>query len=136
MQPIRGERKEEVVHDGWTHDGKRLGQSDAVHVVTDDGAVESRLTGRTTACVCGCLEKPGGFCSECIQPVCVNCYGFCAGVCHRPLCPRHSVFDTDERGAVVRLCRSCHGQVSRRKVARGVVRALLSPFLRFKDSNG
>ena len=135
MRPIRGERSDEVVHDPWDFSARKLGQDDTLHVVTDEGGIDSLRTGRHVACVCGCLKPPGGFCAECVQPVCVDCYGFCAGNCHKPLCPRHSVFVFDATGSVVRLCRACHSQVSRKRIVRGVFRALLSPFVRFEQDN-
>ena len=137
MQPIRGEREEEFVHDPWEKNQQQVGQNDTVHVVSDAGGIESHRTGRRVACVCGCLKPAGGFCSECTLPVCVDCYGFCADDgCHKPLCPRHSVFTESESGARVRFCQSCYGKVSRKKIARGVFRALFSLFIEFEDHHG
>ncbi len=136
MKPIRGERSEDVVHDPWDFRARKLGQDDTLHVVTDEGGIDSHRTGHRVACVCGCLKPPGGFCAECVQPVCADCYGFCAGSCRKPLCPRHSVFVLNATGEVVRFCRACHGQVSRKKIVRGVFRTLLSPFVRFEDPRG
>ena len=136
MQPIRQEQDEEIIHDPWIREEQKLGQSDTQHVVGDAGGIESHRTGRRVGCVCGCLKPAGGFCGECIQPVCVDCYGFCAGDCHKPLCPRHSVFVPVGDGTTLRLCQSCHGARSRRKLVWGVVRGLLSPFIRFTDSDG
>ena len=135
MQPIRGEREQDVVHDPWERNEQQLGQKDTTHVLSDEGAIESLRTGRRIACVCGCLKPAGGFCGKCVQPVCVDCFGFCVG-CHMPLCPRHSTFAAGDNGSTVRLCRACHGSLSRKKLVRGLFRAALSPFVRFEDSDG
>lgn len=134
MKPIRGEREREVIHDPWHGGEKSIGQNDTTHVLSDDGAIESLRTGRRMACACGCLKPPGGYCGRCVQPVCVDCFGFCLG-CHMPMCPRHSVFVDSESGATLRFCKHCHEKASRRKLARDVVRTILSPFIRFGDGH-
>ncbi len=132
MQPIRGEREREVIHDPWDQDEQQVGQNDTTHILNDEGAIESLRTGRRVACVCGCLKPAGGFCAACTKPVCVDCYGFCSS-CFMPLCPRHSVFSRIEDGSTARLCRACGGTSARKRLLRGVVRGVLSPFIRFDD---
>ncbi len=135
MQPIRGEREEEIAHDPWDSHANPLGQNDTVHVVNDEGAIESHRTGRRHACTCGCLKPAGGFCAVCAKASCVDCHGFC-GCCHMPLCPRHSVFEPSDDGRTNRLCTQCSGANKRKRLVRGIVRGVLAPFVRFGDSDG
>lgn len=131
MRPIRHIRQREVVRDTYSNSDHAIGDKSTAHALSDQGAIESTETSQRTSCVCGCLKQPGGFCAQCSgPPVCVDCLGFCLR-CHRPLCPRHSVFSIDSAGNTVRLCRRCADDHRRKRIARAFVRTLLSPFVDF-----
>ena len=132
MQPIRGEREDEFCHDPWNKTPRQTGQADTTHVLNDAGAIECHRVGRRFACVCGCLKPVGGFCADCGESVCVDCYGFCHG-CHMPLCPRHSVFE--QADTALRWCKSCNTMRHRGRLVRNFARAVLSPFVRFGDDD-
>lgn len=135
MKPIRGERHREMACDAWHATDRQIGESDVAHYLSDDGAIESFRTGRRFACSCGCLRPAGGFCAECgpdAGPVCdvhlLHCHR-----CSKPLCLGHSSEADLPDGQRVRLCRACFEAGGRRRVARTIVRTLLSPFVRFED---
>jgi len=134
MKPIRGEREQEVVHEPWQGTANPIGQSDATHVLSDAGGIESLRTNRRYACDCGCLRPPGGFCAVCGGVVCERCFGFCEQ-CHMPLCPRHSVFLEEPGGQQRRLCRECGDSRARKRLGTRVARVVLSPFIEFEDSD-
>ncbi len=134
MQPIRGEREDEFCHDPWNKTARQTAQNDTTHVLNDAGAIESQRVARRFACVCGCLKPPGGFCAVCAESVCVDCYGPCCR-CHVPLCPGDSVFEHDDAAGILRWCKSCYATRTRSRLARNVVRAILSPFVRFGDDH-
>jgi len=135
MQPIRGEREEELAYDPWDAQASPLGQQDTTHVVNDAGAIESHRTAHRRACSCGCLKPAGGYCALCANVSCVACHGVCSR-CHMPICPRHSVFSDIDGARAERLCNQCSAERRRQRRLRGFVRGILSPFIRFKDDHG
>lgn len=135
MRPIRGHRSRGVVHDPWGGNERQIEQTDVAHILSDTGAIESHQTERRTACGCGCLNAPGGFCTDCKAEqkdatVCVSCFGHCEqGGCGKPTCRRHSAYAVLPSGEHVRLCLPCHEAFKRRRLLRLTVRLLL-PFSR------
>ena len=134
MKPIRNERNRRLVHDPWQFDQTDTEHSDVDHFVDDDGGLESECVERQFACGCGCLRQAGGFCAICLQTVCVSCFGFCRH-CHKPLCPRHSMFATESSGQEFRLCQLCYESMGRKRLLLQVSRLLLSPFIKLEGSN-
>ncbi len=128
MRPIRSEHERGLVLDPWTGRPYLSSGSSAVHILTDQGAVETRRTLRQIACGCGCVGPVGGFCF-CGAAVCARCFSHCP--CGRPLCRRHGVLVSASGGQIIRLCQSCHESTARKQVLRRVARALLSPFVEF-----
>lgn len=131
MKPIRGEQQKEVAHDPWEAHETQLQETDAVHRVTDDGALASQQVSRRFASGCGCLKPPAGFCGICGATACADCFGHCR--CGKPLCPRHSVFVEGPGGKALRLCKDCRESAGRKQMARRIGRLMLSPFVAFED---
>ncbi len=142
MRPLRHEQHHEVVHDGWTGQPHVVGQQTTDHVLTDEGEVRSLHVTHTTACACGCANRPvGGFCAVdgCGVPVCERCFSSSVcrcGACLKPVCPAHAVRRAGPTGNTVTLCAECDSTLTRQRVVRQVLRALLSPFLRWEDHHG
>lgn len=133
MKPLRSEVKTQIAHEPWQQDRQHATDQDQVsHALTDDGAIASQSQIHRQACICGCLKAPGGFCAVCRGLVCVVCFGLCDH-CRMPLCGRHSVFAQCQEDGFVRLCQSCaRSQRARRRSVR-IVKAILSPLIRFED---
>ena len=136
MKPIRGERDVEVAHEPQTWGSKQaqFKQADAVHTVSDAGAIESHRTARHFAAGCGCIAPPAGFCAVCSETACSSCFGFCER-CRKPLCPRHTVFIEEPDDRKIRRCRPCHETKGRTRRLRQIGRLLLSPFIVFEKSH-
>lgn len=139
MKPIRGERKLQVIHEPWGSKGQASQQEDVAHFVSDSGGLESHHLSRQMALDCGCLKSPAGFCIDCVSQgarglTCESCFGHCqAGGCGRPVCRRHSVAVDGAEGKTLRLCRPCYEAAKRKQIARGIVRSILSPFVRSNE---
>lgn len=132
MTGIRRESSREFAHDPWGLGGAETGRERVGHFLDQDGAIRTVRSRSHQACSCGCLKPPRGFCADCPAgvPVCIDCFGHCA--CGKPLCPRHSVLEPGA-GSSMRLCRGCAGALKRRRRARTFWRAVLSPFIQFKE---
>lgn len=80
---------------------------------------------------CGCSDQKmeGGKCGErgCNRISCVDCFGRCKN-CSKPICLEHSRFFLYERQGI-RVCHSCYGGLTRKRVLRGFGRILLKPFV-------
>lgn len=139
MRPIRGEQKQHLAGNPWEKREQQLHEEEVVHLVSDNGGIESYRTGRQFANACGCLKPAGGFCAVCsiensFRPICVDCFGFCMK-CHKPLCPRHSTFLKSTEGGDIRLCGECEESTRRRQVISRVFRFLLVPFVKFPEDH-
>jgi len=136
MKPIRGERTRNLARDPWDQRDREQDRADTLHVLGDDGGVESYRTANRRACDCGCLAPIAGFCSRCGASACSGlsgaapCFGRCLN-CSAPLCPRCSFFFAAPDRA--RLCRGCAGAAARRRRWRSLGAALLSPFVEFES---
>lgn len=134
MRPIRGQVEHEVIHDPWNGAGQVVNRDHTAHVLSDAGAIESYRTKRRVACICGCLQPPGGHCAVCGGIVCVGCFRHCMN-CGMPLCPRHMTFVQRQSQSPGILCASCHQDVTRKRVFRGIGMLLLSPFITFRGED-
>jgi len=133
MKPIRNEVKTQIAHEPWQQDRQHpTDQEDVAHVLTDEGAIASQCQVHRQACVCGCLRAPGGFCAACRGLVCVECFGLC-DYCRMPLCGRHSVFPQRQEDGFTRLCHTCARSLRSRRRTLRLVKALLSPLIRFEE---
>ncbi len=142
MKPIRGERKLEFLHEPWEFKERPVQQEDVAHFVSDAGGLESHTVSRQAAFDCGCLDKPkGGFCIDCVSEgrrglTCASCFDHCQGRgCGRPICRRHSICIDSAGGKDFRLCHPCYGAARRKQLSRGIVRAILSPFVTFNEGD-
>ena len=74
----------------------------------------------------------GGKCQEprCNRISCICCFGQCH-VCSKPICLEHSKFFCGQGTQRIRICRSCHGNLRRKRILVGFVKALLNPFIKF-----
>lgn len=135
-RPIRAQIDNEIVQEPWSGTERVIRQQCVVHVLHENGAIESHKTVRSIGCACGCLGPAGGYCAVCRQPVCMRCFTTrrCEG-CGQPLCPRHATaLHIDGHGLVV-LCPSCGGSFKRRTLVRQVLRCALSPFIDFSSGD-
>ena len=83
---------------------------------------------------CGCTNAIpiGGRCAICGVASCAQCHGRCQ-VCMKPICLEHSKFLETELGARTRLCRGCYESLKRKRLVKGAVRKVLSPFIAFDN---
>ncbi len=133
MKPIRTDQQAKVVQDGWGGKTTPIQESGTEHLLTDTGAIHSQGIDRRTACACGCLNEPGGFCADCGGGViCVECFCRCSH-CQRPICGRHSTTVDDSKSGSLRLCSTCHGTHRRRGRLGRVMRFVFSPFIEFNE---
>lgn len=130
--PIRGIRDEQIAQNRWNGAEQKFRQEDVTHVVGDAGEIISTTTGRQTACLCGCLRPPGGFCL-CGGLVCVDCLRRCR--CGKPLGPCCAVLVEQPSGHTLCLCKPCSESTARKRRLRQVGRLLLSPFIKFEKQN-
>lgn len=136
MKPIRNERNLQVIHEPWGFKARSFQEEDISHLVSDEGGLESHHLSRQVAFDCGCLDKPrGGFCADCVSEgarglICASCFAHClSGGCGRPICLRHS-FYMYEGDQEFRLCFPCAEAVRRKQITQGIIRFVLSPFVR------
>ncbi len=132
-EEIRSQHEKATVRNSWNRTLKDAGQSSTRHRLTDNGGIESYVQSEKTACHCGCIEEPGGFCSVCQELICAKCFTRCAGPkCLRPIGPCCMTIAEDEQHNEVPLCGDCYEQSTRKKLARSFFSLVLSPFIRFK----
>lgn len=130
MEEIRSDRDQRIVLNPWDESGRGVHANELTYSLTDVGGIASDHVAQQKACYCGCLNPPGGFCADCHQLICVQCYHRCeAPGCGRPLGPCCSISSRAPTGAIIHLCRRCHAAARR----KGLLRLLLSPFVRFEE---
>jgi hypothetical protein len=134
MRIIRGERSRQIVFGPWENRGEQTNQQDVMHILTDEGGIETYRTGTQHAAFCGCLRPPAGHCGKCMRTACALCFGCCAQ-CSMPLCNRCSYFPAGAIHREFRLCSSCHQNARRKRIVRTLSKALLSPFIKFESSD-
>ena len=111
MKPIRGERKQFVIHDPWGVGERVSQQSDVSHFLSDSGELISCHVDRQIAHDCGCVgNPPGGFFVDCVFDgtrglTCASCFTHCH--CGRPICRGHSGFICFEDDTEIQLCGPC-----------------------------
>jgi hypothetical protein len=111
----------------WTAEFTGIGGTEERNLLGAAGGIESYQTARQTACYCGCLKPPGGFCSVCSQVICVDHFVHCQE-CARPLWIRYTQRSQDDAGREIRLCRRCYDRARRERIRNW----FLSPFVEFK----
>lgn len=138
MRPIRHEERHESVRDAWGGRPRVIEQDATMHVLNDHGGVGSCHARDRVACVCGCVAPVGGFCAaKGCGPVCVGCFpGSRCQACSKPCCPAHSVRRVGPTGTPVTLCTDCDSTLTRQRVVRQVLRAVLSPFISWEGRHG
>ena len=129
IKPIRGERKQSVIHDSWGVGSKLSHQNNVSHLLSDSGELISCHVERQVAYDCGCVgNPPGGFCVDCVFDgarglICASCFIHCR--CGRPICRGHSGFIYSEDGAEIRLCGPCYEVEKKRLRIMKISRFLL-----------
>lgn len=131
MHPIRADREREMIRNPWSGDACESADVVIRHVLDDDGCIESCKVTTRMANGCGCLAPAAGVCSRCGLHVCSLHFCHCAN-CGAPLCQAHSCATTDP---ALRTCLRCSRASRRRLVASAVLRAILSPFVRFGEAS-
>lgn len=138
MSNIKREAKKNMAVCPWSGRQTDLGQEQTNHNLSNSGGIESATLAQQAVSSCGCILPPVAFCAECISlalegTVCEQCKGFCER-CHKPICPRHSIFDHPIEHRATRLCSECHGELKRGNISKSLFRALFSPFIDFGES--
>lgn len=102
------------------------------HGLSKDGSLDGSKFKLDAFFSCGHpMSHPlGGQCIECERLSCLACFCTCQG-CRCPLCRRCGIVAQFGQDPEITLCSSCYGAMKRRRWIRG----LLSPFVRFADSN-
>ena len=140
MKPIRGEKKRRIAEDPWNDGTQELGQQETLHVLSDEGAIESYTLEKEPVAFCGCISPPIAWCAVCLSKgmkgtMCSTCRRSCS-LCHKQICPRHTIFRELPEGESLNLCEECHAVVGRKRVSKNLTRMVLSSFIRFEDENG
>ena len=131
MRPLRQKRLIEVTDGPVAGQERILEASDEVHVLSDEGSVDTLNKRERHPCDCGCFSPVGGRCYECGAITCVRCHGHCSS-CGKPICLEHSVAVDVPGDQRVRFCGSCYTGLARKQRLARITRFLLSPFVRFE----
>ncbi len=126
MKPIRSNVTRSVLHNKWNDTEVEFNATEVHHSLNDDNGIQSDEVQHVVALACGHYAEPAGLCSVCERTVCGSCMLVCAS-CAKPIGKCHAA--QDETGAW--HCSECRAAQKRRTL----VRALLSPIIRFKDEN-
>ena len=134
MKPLRRKTHYEVTDGRQPGDDRVLESSHEWDVLSDEGSIDSLAKRTRRPCDCGCFRQVGGRCQQCGALSCDRCHGHCAR-CGKPLCLECSFHTTGPHSECIRLCERCHTGTVRRRRAVRIWRAILSPFIRFRESS-
>ena len=139
----KGLRRQAEVHLTVDADGKPVlaPVSGEAIVLSSEGAIDTiTLVVPDRVYHCGCtVNIPfGGKCGVpgCGRLSCQKCFAHCLS-CKMPLCLEHTRVlqngaDDVQPQAEVHLCVNCYSQITRKKMFRAAVRALLGPFVEWE----
>lgn len=118
VKPIRGEKKQFIVHDPWGFGERISQQSDVQHFLSDSGELISQHVERQIAADCGCVNQPaGGICADCLSEgmsglTCISCFHHCR--CGKPICKSHTGVIAFEDSEEIKLCGQCFSSETRK----------------------